>query len=182
VQGTETGVSGAGFSISTGRACCDKFWSAHVRDRPRACLIEETILKPPGQSLMGGSMWDQLKRTDVELARQKLAELRGITVQRHAEELKQLDNDEAEIDTLARLAEAITKKYLNGGAQPNEQPTQGDAARDQRVGKLSRRNHYQRAWSLDKTYRRSSALRLDDLCTGRFSKAGVSGQYVTANG
>src|SRR5205823_8001970 len=130
VQGTETGVSGAGFSISTGRACCDKFWSAHVRDRPRACLIEETILKPPGQSLMGGSMWDQLKRTDVELARQKLAELRGITVQRHAEELKQLDNDEAEIDTLARLAEAITKKYLNGGAQPNEQPTQGDAARD----------------------------------------------------
>ena len=79
---------------------------------------------------MGGSMWDQLKRTDVELARQKLAELRGITVQRHAEELKQLDSEEAEIDTLARLAQAIAEKYLNGGAQPDEKGTQSDAVLD----------------------------------------------------
>jgi hypothetical protein len=46
-------------------------------------------------------MWDELKRTDVELARQKLAELRKVTLQRHAEELNQLDSDEAEIDMLA---------------------------------------------------------------------------------
>jgi len=76
---------------------------------------------------MGGTMWDQLKRTDVELARQKLIELRNVTVQRHAEELKQLDSDESEIDMLARLAEAITEKYLNGGAQPDEQTTTGNS-------------------------------------------------------
>ena len=37
-------------------------------------------------------MWDELKRTDVKLAMQKLAELRNVTLQRHAEELKQLDS------------------------------------------------------------------------------------------
>jgi hypothetical protein len=68
-------------------------------------------------------MWDELKRTDVELAKQKLAELRKVTLQRHAEELKQLDVDEAEIDNLVRLAEAITQKYLNGRTRATEEPT-----------------------------------------------------------
>jgi len=56
-------------------------------------------------------MWDELKRTDVELARQKLAELRSITLRRHEDEIKQLDADDAEIDTLARLAEAVAAKH-----------------------------------------------------------------------
>jgi hypothetical protein len=43
-------------------------------------------------------MWNELKRTDVELARQKLAEFRSITLRRHEDEIKQLDADEAEID------------------------------------------------------------------------------------
>ena len=75
-------------------------------------------------------MWDELKRTDVELAKQKMGELRNLTLQRHAEELKQLDIDEAEIDTLARLAEAIAEKYLKGRTQADEQPTPGDAVQD----------------------------------------------------
>src|ERR1051326_2356517 len=75
-------------------------------------------------------MWDQLKRTDVELAKQKLAELRGITLKRHAEELKQLDSDEAEIDTLGRLAEAVTEKYLNGGTHAAERASPGHAVQD----------------------------------------------------
>jgi len=75
-------------------------------------------------------MWDELKRTDVELARQKLAELRNVTLQRHAEELKQLDSDESEIDMLARLAEAITEKYLNGRAHADEHANPGEAVRD----------------------------------------------------
>ena len=79
---------------------------------------------------MGGRMWDELKRTDVELARQKLAELRNVTLQRHAEELKQLDSDESEIDMLARLAEAITEKYLNGRAHADEHANPGEAVRD----------------------------------------------------
>jgi hypothetical protein len=65
-------------------------------------------------------MWDELKRTDVELARQKLAELRNITLRQHEDEIKQLDADEAEIDMLARLAEAITEKYVNGRTHSDE--------------------------------------------------------------
>lgn len=70
-------------------------------------------------------MWDEIKRTDVELARKKLAELRVVTLQRHAEELKQLDADEAEIDTFARLANTIAEKYLNGDAHTDEEPAGG---------------------------------------------------------
>ena len=78
-------------------------------------MIEEALLKRSrASSLLGGDMWDELKRTDVELARQKIAELRSITLRRHEDEIKELDADEAEIDMLARLAEAITEKYLNG--------------------------------------------------------------------
>jgi hypothetical protein len=68
-------------------------------------------------------MWEQLRRTDVARARQKLVELRSITLRRHQEELKQLDTDEAEIETLTRLAAALTEKYLNGGTHPEKDAT-----------------------------------------------------------
>jgi len=48
-------------------------------------------------------MWDELKRTDVELARQRIAELRSITLRRHEDDIKQLDADEAEIDMLGAV-------------------------------------------------------------------------------
>src|SRR5436190_13836700 len=73
-------------------------------------------------------MWNELKRTDVELARQKLAELRSITLQRHEDEVKQLDADDAEIDMLARLADAITGKYLNRPAHSDEPIDAGSVA------------------------------------------------------
>ena len=69
-------------------------------------------------------MWDQLTQTDVELAKRKLAELRNITLKKHEEELKQLEADEADIETLARLAGAFKTKYLNGQAASS----QADAA------------------------------------------------------
>jgi hypothetical protein len=72
-------------------------------------------------------MWEQLRRSDVERAKQKLAELRIITLRRHEEELKQLDTDEAEIETLARLAAAVTEKYLNGGTHSEEDATPAGA-------------------------------------------------------
>jgi hypothetical protein len=72
-------------------------------------------------------MWDEIKRTDVELARKKLGELRSVTLQRHAEELKQLDADEAEIDTLVRLANTIAEKYLNGDTHTDEGSTAASA-------------------------------------------------------
>jgi hypothetical protein len=69
-------------------------------------------------------MWDSINQSDVELARQKLAELRKVTLQRHEEELKKIDSDESEIDTFARLAEAIANKYLNSGAKSAVQESQ----------------------------------------------------------
>ena len=63
-------------------------------------------------------MWEQLNRTDIEHAKQKLLEFRAITLRRHAEELKQLDADEAELETLERLLAVITAKYLDRGRPP----------------------------------------------------------------
>ena len=60
---------------------------------------------------LGARMWE-LKRTDLEHAKQRLLALRTITLQRHAEEINQLDTDQAEIETLERLAAAVAQKYL----------------------------------------------------------------------
>jgi hypothetical protein len=95
-------------------------------------LIEETVLKPVSSEdpALGDSMWDQIKRTDVELAKQQLAERRNMTLQRHAEELKQRDADEIEIDMLGRLVEGFANKYLNSGTQIDEQPIPGGAVQE----------------------------------------------------
>src|ERR1051326_7035385 len=64
-------------------------------------------------------MWEQLNRTDIEHARQKLLELRNLTLRRHEEELKQLDADESELETLERLLAVVTTKYLDRGRTPS---------------------------------------------------------------
>jgi len=65
-------------------------------------------------------MWEQLTRTDIERAKQKLAELRRITLRRQEEELKEIDAEEAEIETLERLAAAVAAKYLNPASTPSQ--------------------------------------------------------------
>ena len=75
-------------------------------------------------------MWDQLRPADIERAKQKLAELRGITLKKHEEELKQLDADEADIETLAQLAETITAKYLNGATHSEQRTASADEPKD----------------------------------------------------
>ena len=98
-----------------------------------ACLIEEGLLKGLGRrACLGGDMWNELTRTDVELARQTLAEFRSITLRRHEDEIKQLDADEAEMDMLARLAETITEKYLNGRTHSDE-PIGPTSAADENI-------------------------------------------------
>ena len=67
-------------------------------------------------------MWE-LKRTDLERAKQRLLALRTITLQRHAEEINQLDTDQAEIETLERLAAAVAQKYLNSETAAAEPTT-----------------------------------------------------------
>ena len=73
---------------------------------------------------------DQLRPADIERAKQKLAELRGITLKKHEEELKQLDADEADIETLAQLAETITAKYLNRDPHSEEHAASADEPKD----------------------------------------------------
>lgn len=75
-------------------------------------------------------MWDQLKPADIQRAKQKLVELRSITLKKHEEELKQLDADEAEIETLAQLAETITAKYLNGEPHSEQRTPSADEPKD----------------------------------------------------
>jgi hypothetical protein len=67
-------------------------------------------------------MWEQLKRIDIEVAKQKLEAFRRMTLSRHEEELKDLDAQRDDIETLERLAEAVANKYLNAKsslAQPS---------------------------------------------------------------
>ena len=75
-------------------------------------------------------MWDQLRRADIELAKEKLAELRRITLKRHEDELKQLDADDADVETLGRLAETISAKYLNGVTHSLPDTTSVDEQKD----------------------------------------------------
>src|SRR6266480_732246 len=74
-------------------------------------------------------MWAQLTRQDLELVKQKLEVLRTMTLNRHAEKLQALDTQREEIETLERLIDAVTSKYLNseawaiGSISPEEQTT-----------------------------------------------------------
>src|SRR5262249_60548423 len=65
-------------------------------------------------------MWEQLTRTDIERAKQKLAELRNITLRRQEEEIKEIDAEEAEVETLERLAAAVAAKSLHPGSPPSQ--------------------------------------------------------------
>ena len=56
-------------------------------------------------------MWEQLTTADIERAKQRLAAQRTETLSRHAEELKALDADQAEIETFERLVAAFVNKH-----------------------------------------------------------------------
>jgi hypothetical protein len=58
-------------------------------------------------------MWEQLTPTDIKGARERMAVLRAATLNRHAEEIKRLDIEQAEIETFERLAESFAQRYMN---------------------------------------------------------------------
>jgi hypothetical protein len=76
---------------------------------------------------MGDPMWEQLKRTDIELAKQKLEAFRSMTLSRHAEELNDLDAQRDDIETLERLAEAVASRYLTAESSPAQPSTPAEA-------------------------------------------------------
>ena len=57
-------------------------------------------------------MWEKVTPADIERAKQRLASRRIETLTRHAEELKQLDTDQTEIDVFERMVAAFTEKHL----------------------------------------------------------------------
>ena len=69
-------------------------------------------------------MWEQLTPADIERAKQRLAAQRTETLSRHAEELKALDADQAEMETFERLVAAFANKHLSPPpTTASEEPT-----------------------------------------------------------
>jgi hypothetical protein len=58
-------------------------------------------------------MWEQLTPADIERVKQRLATERIETLSRHAEELKAVDADQAEIETFERLVAAFVNEHLS---------------------------------------------------------------------
>jgi hypothetical protein len=56
-------------------------------------------------------MWDLLKKTDIEQAKQKLKLRRSDAIRRHAEESQNLDTDQAEVETLNHLIDIFAQKF-----------------------------------------------------------------------
>ena len=71
-------------------------------------------------------MWQQLTPADIERAKTRAAALRSETLAKHAEELRKLEVEEAEIDTLERLLASFSEKYMmapNSASGPATEPT-----------------------------------------------------------
>jgi hypothetical protein len=57
------------------------------------------------------NMWDQLKPSDIERAKQDLVTRRAEMIARHAEELRTLEADQAELDVLEQAITAFLQKF-----------------------------------------------------------------------
>jgi uncharacterized protein involved in exopolysaccharide biosynthesis len=67
-------------------------------------------------------MWNELSRSEIDAAKQRLENQREEMLRRHAEELSAVESDQAEIQTLDRLIDAFVKKFKDGA------PSASDAA------------------------------------------------------
>ena len=63
-------------------------------------------------------MWSVLKPNDLLEARHALDGRRTETLRRHTEEIEKLAADQAEIDTLRRLAAAFSEKFVTTAPAP----------------------------------------------------------------
>ena len=63
------------------------------------------------------TMWNQLSRADLERTKRDLDARRSEMLARHAEELKALEADKAEIDILEQAIDAIARKFNIGSAE-----------------------------------------------------------------
>jgi hypothetical protein len=71
----------------------------------------------PQTGMHGGvEMWDQLTSTDLERAKVELGSRRAEMLARHAEELKTLDADHEQLDTLEQAIAAFLRKFKPSGS------------------------------------------------------------------
>jgi hypothetical protein len=63
------------------------------------------------------AMWDQLTAADIEHARRAVAKRRSETLSRHAEELRALDAEQTDIDTIEQAINAFVQKFKTGSAE-----------------------------------------------------------------
>jgi hypothetical protein len=75
-------------------------------------------------------MWEQITRVDIERSKRRLATRRIETLTRHAEELKGLDADQADIDKFERLIAAFASKYLISSASASSPTTASEKTTD----------------------------------------------------
>ena len=89
------------------------------RDPPSS----ETVSEPPQpisaiEKVEGvDTMWNQLSRTDLERVKRDIDVRRSEMLARHAEELRALETDKAEIDILEQAIDGIARKFNIGGAE-----------------------------------------------------------------
>ena len=63
-------------------------------------------------------MWESLRQTDIEQAKQHLKRRRGETLERHAEEVDGLDAEQTDLATLNRLATVFAQKLKQSTLSP----------------------------------------------------------------
>jgi len=86
--------------------------SADSLDQPAAEVAVAQPAAPQAARTEGVSaVWDQLTPGDIENAKQELTGRRAEMQARHAEELKALDVDQAQLDTLAEAIELFARKF-----------------------------------------------------------------------
>jgi hypothetical protein len=72
---------------------------------------------PQAASAQGGiNVWDQLKPSDIERAREDLVTRRAETLARHAEELRALDTDQSQLDVLEQAIASFLQKFTGAPA------------------------------------------------------------------
>ena len=75
-------------------------------------------VSPVADAIKGVSaVWDQLTATDIERAKRELDVRRAEMLARHAEELRGLEADQVEIDTLAQAIDSFLRKFNQPAAE-----------------------------------------------------------------
>jgi hypothetical protein len=101
--------------------------STMPRDPPGSDIVSASPKPAPLSERAEGVdiVWQQLTRADLERVKRELDVRRSEMLARHAEELRALDADKAEIDIVEQTIEELVRKFNIGSAEvlPLQRPT-----------------------------------------------------------